>query len=130
MAEALLRQFDKDIAVKSAGTHAMNGQGCSHNSAEVLREHNLSFEHSSSQLTKEDLDWATHVFTMTEGHKSTITHFFPEYSDKIFTLKEFVNDDKQDRDILDPFGGSLEIYRETYKELSRLVQQLVKKLNE
>lgn len=129
MAEAILKSKNiPGIEVKSAGVYATKGQEASTYATEILREHQITNQHSTTPLSENELDWATHIFTMTEGHKSIITHSFPKTLDKIFTLKEFLNDDIVNRDIMDPFGGSLEIYRETYDELELLIDELIKKM--
>lgn len=130
MAEAILKNKNvHGIEVKSAGVYATKGQEASTYAIEVLREHQIIHQHSSLPLSEAELEWATHIFTMTEGHKSIITHSFPKTLDKIFTLKEFVYDDIINRDVMDPFGGSQEVYRETYVELQSLIDELVKILD-
>lgn len=130
MAEAILKSKEiPEIEVKSAGVYASIGQGASTYADEILREHQIIHQHSSMPLSEEELDWATYIFTMTESHKSIITQSFPKTLDKTFTLKEFVHDDIYNRDVTDPFGGSQEIYRETYEELKSLIDELIRKLD-
>ncbi len=130
MAEAILKSKNiPGIEVKSAGVYASKGQEASIYATEILRENQINLQHSTTPLSEKELDWATYVFTMTEGHKSIITHSFPKTLDKTFTLKEFVNDDIVNRDVMDPFGGSQEIYRETYEELQSLMDDLINKLD-
>lgn len=129
MAEAILKSKNMPgIEVKSAGVYATKGQEASTYATEILREHHIMHKHATTPLSEEELDWATYIFTMTEGHKSIITQTFPKTLDKIFTLKEFVYDDIANRDIMDPFGGSHEMYRETFEELQCLIEDLLKKL--
>lgn len=131
MAEAILRDKNiEGVEVKSAGVYASHGQEASLHAKKVLEENHISFIHQSKPLSPEMLDWATYIFTMTEGHKSALVNTYPRVMDKTFTLKEFVNDDKYDRDIMDPFGGSKEIYQMTFNELQALIDELVKKLKE
>lgn len=130
MAEAILKSKNiPEIEVKSAGVYAFKGQEASTYASETLRENQIVHQHSSTPLSEAELEWATHIFTMTEGHKSIITNFFPKTLDKIFTLKEFIDNETDDRDILDPFGGSQEIYRETFSELQSLIDELIQKLD-
>lgn len=130
MAEAILKAKNiPGIEVKSAGVYASAGQEASTYAMEILRENHIIHNHSSIPLSEAELEWATYIFTMTEGHKKIITNSFPKTMDKIFTLKEFIYDDISNRDILDPFGGSLEIYRETFSELQSLIDELIKKLD-
>lgn len=127
MAEVMLRsRAGNEIEVKSAGIFAGNGSPASMNTAQVLKENGMECEHTSSFLTKEQVDWATCILTMTHQHKQAILQSFPEASDKVFTLKEYVN---SSGDVSDPFGGPIEIYRETYAELDPLIDQLLSKLN-
>lgn len=131
MAEAILK--DKNLAgieVRSAGVFASYGQGASDQANYVLLENKINHEHVSTPLSEQDLDWATHIFTMTEGHKKAIMNAYPKTMDKAFTLKEFVNDDIYNRDVSDPYGGSRDAYRETFNELKGLIHHLIQKLEE
>lgn len=128
LAEAILKHKQNNrIEVKSAGVYAIDGAEASYQAKQVLTEKGIDHNHTSSILSKELLDWATHVFTMTVGHKQAIVGQFPAAIEKTFTLKEFVTGAKWG-DVVDPFGGSVEQYRKTYQELDNLIHQLVKQL--
>lgn len=125
IAEAILKAKSTDgIEVKSAGIFASNGTPASANTAAVLKEKGIDSNHSSSLLTKELIDWASYILTMTNSHKQEILYRFPEASSKVFTLKEYVG---SAGDISDPFGGPVEIYRETYKEMEPIIETLITK---
>ncbi|RAK20451.1 protein-tyrosine phosphatase [Anoxybacillus vitaminiphilus] len=127
MAEALLKNKNlPDIEVKSAGIFAMDGSDASEHAKTVLAEKGVECVHQSSMLTKEHVEWATYILTMTEGHKQHVISRFPEAQNKTFTLKEFVLGESGD--ISDPFGGSVEMYRQTREELEQLIEQLANKL--
>jgi protein arginine phosphatase len=127
MAEALLKNKNlPDVEVKSAGVFAMDGSDASEHAKTVLAEKGVKIDHQSSLLTKEHVEWATYILTMTEGHKQHVISLFPEARDKTFTLKEFVSG--ENGDILDPFGSSVEIYRQTREELEQLIEKLADKL--
>ncbi|WP_449538074.1 low molecular weight protein arginine phosphatase [Ferdinandcohnia sp. Marseille-Q9671] len=126
MAEAILRsKAPEGIEVKSAGIFASSGSPASSNTSQVLTENGIQCQHSSSFLTKELIEWATCILTMTHHHKQEIMYRFPEVDGKIYTLKEFTNGSG---DVSDPFGGPVEIYRETYAELEPLIDQVLSKL--
>lgn len=125
MAEAILRsKAIPGVEVKSAGVFAMNGSKASPHAQSVLREQNITHDHLSTQLTLSEINWATYILTMTEGHKEAILNHFPAAAGKTITLKEFAGI-SVDRDISDPYGGSLEIYRETFKEIEKTIDQII-----
>jgi protein-tyrosine-phosphatase len=127
MAEALLKhQKLPHVEVKSAGIFAMDGGDASAHAKAVLAEKGIELQHRSSLLTKEQIDWATYVLTMTNGHKQQIIGRFPEAEGKTFTLKEFIAGEAAD--VVDPFGGSIDVYRQTRDELENAIIELTKKL--
>lgn len=126
MAEAILKHLNKDVEVKSAGIFAAAGADCSLFAKEVLKEQNIEHTHQSSPLTTAELNWADLVLTMTNSHKNFIHQQYPQYRNKVYTLKEYISEDSLD--VFDPYGGSLETYRHTYKELYALLVKLQEKL--
>lgn len=129
MAEAILKNKGiPDIEVKSAGVYAVNGQRASRFAQEVLADAVIHQEHQSKQISAEDVEWATHILTMTESHAAAIRNFFPEYSDKVYTLKEFAGAGRSGKDVLDPYGGSKADYYNTFIELKGLIDSFENKL--
>ncbi|WP_456277435.1 low molecular weight protein arginine phosphatase [Bacillus sp. AK128] len=128
MAEAIAKHLSEGIHIKSAGVFAADGQPASTHTAQALLEKGIPVQHSSQLLTSELVDWATYIFTMTHSHKDLILRQFPEALPKIYTIKEFSHN--QPGDVIDPYGGPLEIYRETYKELDVCVKALLKELEQ
>ncbi|HZH58570.1 MAG TPA: low molecular weight protein arginine phosphatase [Metabacillus sp.] len=131
MAEALLKHVKSsdDIHVKSAGVFAIDGHQASQNTVEALREKGISCEHKSSSLTAELADWATIILTMTNQHKQSVIDLYPHVGRKTYTLSEYVSDKEETpRDISDPFGGPLPMYRQTLSDLEELIKKLVIKL--
>lgn len=131
MAEAIFRHLieNGDMEAKSAGVFAMDGSDASHHTKTVLEEKGISINHRSLQLTEDMVNWATYILTMTNSHKELVIHNFPQAKEKTFTLSEFVAEKEEEKaDIVDPFGGSIEIYRQTREELSEKIQKLMTKL--
>lgn len=130
MAEAFLKSRNiPNVEVKSAGIYANNGQDASRYAKEVLSDQEIVHQHSSKQLSLEDVEWATLILTMTSSHKLGIQNLYPQYSDKVYTLKGFVHPIQDyDDDVVDPFGGSKYHYLETFNELRNLIEALIKKL--
>ncbi|MGG4489534.1 low molecular weight protein arginine phosphatase [Metabacillus idriensis] len=131
MAEALLNHMKENdhLSVKSAGVFAGEGGDASLHAKQALDEKGIICNHQSALLNEEHIRFATYILTMTESHKELIFERYPQAIEKTFTLSEFVMEDGQDRrDVMDPFGGSLEIYRMTREELEKMIKLLIKKL--
>lgn len=128
MAEAILRNRNlAQVEVRSAGVYAAVGSDASEHAKSVLKENEIHHEHTSKQLSEEDVKWATHILTMTASHKSVILHHFTEAAQKTFTLKEFAGSTLS-ADIGDPFGGNLNHYREAYREIEQNIDSAIERL--
>jgi protein arginine phosphatase len=128
MAEAILKSKKIDgLEVKSAGIYAATGSEASAHAKKVLEDHHIEHNHSSNMLTLESVHWADLILTMTGSHKNVILQQYPETAGKVFTLKEFTGE-AYDVDVVDPFGGSVEIYQETYQELDKLITKAIEKM--
>lgn len=125
MAETIFNHLmSEDKKARSAGLFAANGSSAAYNAREVLHENGMQISHSSELLDETHLTWATLVLAMTTGHKILLMERFPGAADKIFTLKEYVNGNNGDLDVLDPYGGDLDVYRATFAELKALIGKI------
>ncbi|OCA82388.1 phosphatase [Bacillus sp. FJAT-27225] len=128
MAEAILKNKNLEgVEARSAGVYAIDGGAASLNSIKVLDENSLAHSHQSRLLSKDDVEWATVILTMTLSHKQALTARFPEAAHKTYTLKAFAGEDGYP-DVSDPFGGNVDIYRATYAELEHLISKAMKRL--
>jgi protein arginine phosphatase len=128
MAEAILKSKKIDgLEVKSAGIYAATGSEASAHAKQVLRSHHIEHNHSSTMLNIESVQWADLILTMTGSHKNAILQQYSGASGKVFTLKEFTGEG-YDVDVVDPFGGNLAIYQETYQELEKLITKAIEKM--
>ena len=131
MAEGILRYIAEeqglDIEVKSAGIAVYENAYAAINSIDVMRVINIDIsDHKSTQADKNLIDDADLILTMSSGHKYAILSKFPLYEDKIFNLLEYAYD--MDKDVADPYGGSLEIYEKTRNEIYEAIVNIVEKL--
>lgn len=135
MAEALLKSKMPEVEVKSAGIYAQENESANKNTIEVLKEKDIDIVHYAQSVTTKLLNWADTILTMTNAHKQILIQEYPQFEKKLFTLREYVADvDKQEEatcintDIGDPFGGNLDIYRNTLLELEQYIYYLMKKI--
>ncbi|HLR64303.1 MAG TPA: low molecular weight protein arginine phosphatase [Pseudogracilibacillus sp.] len=127
MAEAILRDKGYNGQVKSAGIFAQSGVEASGQTVHVLNEQSIQNDHQSQPLTSDLIEWADIILTMTAAHKLQIVLQDERANDKTFTLLEYV-DDGQAVDVVDPFGGSIDLYRQTYDVLDQAIERLISKL--
>ena len=128
MAEAILKSMElKNVAVRSAGIYALEGGEMSENAKAVLEAGQISINHRSKLVNKDDLQWADLILTMTFAHKQLVLQSYPEVQAKIFTLKEYTAP-YTSKDISDPFGGDYHQYEQTYQELNQYINILKDKL--
>lgn len=139
MAEAIFKKMvDEDmelknrIQVSSAGIYANEGEGASMNSVKVLKEfYGISLNHRARRLTKEMLDHADLVLTMSDSHRQLILNAYPYKSNKIFTLKQYSSGDNnisRNMDIQDPFMGDEIVYKKCSIEIKEALDKLIPKL--
>ncbi|MCM3786059.1 low molecular weight protein arginine phosphatase [Neobacillus mesonae] len=97
MAEGLFRKAaalrNISVEVRSAGVSAIDGSTISRHAAAVLKDHEIHDVITSSSMNRELVGWADLILTLTGSHKQHVIHHFPESADKIFTLKEYAEDD-------------------------------------
>ena len=128
MAHAILLSMQlPNVEVRSAGIYALEGGDMSENSKSVLEAHQISMDHYSKLVSKDDLQWADLILTMTTAHKELVLQLYPEVKEKIFTLKEYTAP-YTSKDISDPFGGDYHQYEQTFLELKQYITILKDKL--
>ena len=131
LAEALLRRAasDKglDIDVLSAGTGAWENAPASEGAYLVALEKGLDLSgHRARLLTREVVQEADLVLTMARHHRARVDELGG--GGKVAVLGEFAGRDPAEAEVSDPFGGDLEVYRDTYTELEGLVAAVAERL--
>ncbi|MBR7554098.1 low molecular weight protein arginine phosphatase [Allobacillus sp. GCM10007491] len=127
MAEAILKHKRPDLEVQSAGVFAGHGQAANPKAIEALQEKGIDFNHASQPLTKDLINWADLVLTMTEDHKVMLMSDYPSDRDKIFTLIEYVqpvHEENTNISISDPIGLSIDTYIETLNEIEKHIDRM------
>lgn len=131
MAEAIFNNIcDVDgIKASSAGLSVFPGSKTSLNCALVVNE-NLNLDISNRkavQLNPFMVEKADVVLTMTGYISDVLRDTNETYANKIYSLGEYI---ESNEDIIDPYGGSVDVYRKTFVELRRSLEILIRKLKE
>jgi protein-tyrosine-phosphatase len=133
MASAILKQKvskleePDDWRIESAGTWASEGIPPVQNTRltiSSLFKTDIS-DHRSRIVSRGLLNSFNLILTMEKGHKEALQVEFPELAERIFTISEMV-DGKND--IQDPIGGTLFDFRETARDLDRILTQGFEKI--
>ncbi len=129
MAAALLRHHlppGSPWRVASAGTAAFDGDAPSDGTIEALAEEEIPPPtHRSQRLTAKLVQIAQVLVAMTRSHRDDILEQFPAASQKVFLLKSFDPRSGDDKDIPDPIGGSLSVYRRCRDSIAAAIPGLV-----
>ncbi len=132
LAEALLRRDLKargfpEIDVGSAGTGAWDGAPASEGAYLVGLERGLDLSgHRARLLTRELVESADLVLTMARHHRARVEELGGE--GRVFVLGEYAGRDGDDAEVSDPFGGDLDVYRDTCAELEALSTAVTERL--
>jgi len=127
LAEGMARAMFGDLAqVSSAGIAAWEGENPSPHVVEILKEQRVDLSsHRARRITDvllADADW---IIPMTQLQEEGLKRQFPQYVHKIRCLGNW---GEEKRDIIDPYMGSLEVYRHTALEIRELLNCLKEQL--
>lgn len=128
MAERLIQASLKDSddwRVVSVGISAVAGGKAAPHAVAAMAEEGLDLaDHGSKKISRQLVDLASMIVVMTQRHKSEIVRLYSASSKKVFLLNEFAETGVF-RDIDDPFGGSLDLYRAVRDQMKPAVSGLV-----
>lgn len=132
LAEALLVRALKErgidgVGVTSAGTGAWDGAPASEGAYLVGLERGLDLSgHRARLLTRELVEQAHLILTMARHHRARVDELGGE--GRVFVLGEYAGRDGDHVEVSDPFGGDLDVYRDTCAELEALVAATAERL--
>jgi len=116
--EYIKNEYSLKINSKSCGVAAQCGQSASENAILALKQlYDIDLtSHLSQPITRDLVENADVIFTMSQRHADVICHFFPESEDKIVVAKPEVSD---------PFMQPLEVYKACAQQLYGQIKELV-----
>lgn len=123
MAEAILSRhlLLEDILIQSKGLVVLFPEPINPKAEAVLVTQGLTMKrHMSEPLSETDFDDRTLVLTITGDEKAKLLRDFANPIN-VFTLTEYIRGDKE---IGDPYGGSLSDYGRCLEELSKQIERL------
>ena len=134
MAEALLRHHlppGSPWRVASAGISAFDGDAPSADAVEALAEQEIELPaHRSQCLTEKLVREAQVIVALTRSHRDDILDRFPAATQKVFLLRSFDPRSSDDKDVPDPIGSGLAVYRRCRDCIAAAIPGLVEFLGE
>jgi protein-tyrosine phosphatase len=115
---------DRGVMVMSAGIAATPGGRPSLEAVQVMSQSGLALDgHVAQPLSQRLARYADIMLTMTNGHHHAIINEWPDIADRVQVLRT------DNRDISDPIGGSLEVYRECAKQMETHLQSRIDEMD-
>lgn len=120
--------------VVSAGIAAAPGAAASPFALQAMAEREFDLGgHRARPLTRDLVEQAGLVLTMTRAHRRAVVDLVPAAADRTFTLREYAGcpvspPRGEDLDIADPLGHGVEAYRAVAGEFDRLAEKVARRL--
>ena len=126
-----LRQGEKhSLSVSSAGIFATPGNPPDPLALQAAREGGIDISgHKARVVDRENLEWADVVLVMESGQREFISMTFPRQSSKLALLGDFKSTPGGGREIADPYGSSMEVYRICFGEIRDAIGGLIELLS-
>ncbi len=112
------------LHVSSAGTSAWENAPASDGALLVALENGLDLSHHRARaLSRELVERADLVLVMGPHHRERVEALGGE--GKVHLLAQYASQGKDSAAIADPFGGDLDAYRATFRELCTAIERVV-----
>jgi protein-tyrosine phosphatase len=118
------------LQVVSAGVAATHGIAASNFSVNVLKQEGIDLSnHSSQPLTQQLVDESLFVFGMTRSHIDIVEAIFDTREGQVRLFRDFIGPGKN-KELPDPFGGSLALYQKTLDAVKEAIPSLVEHIQD
>lgn len=135
MAEGIMKKIveDKNIDAKiySCGIYAETGDYATYNAIEAAKQYDVDISsHRATNIRKSKIEEMDLILCATQSHKQSVIHLHPNLKEKVYTMKEYAELDKngQDLDVKDPWGYDINVYNNCVIEIEKCLQETIKRL--
>lgn len=121
----------QDVEIYSCGVFAENGDTATFEAREAMEEYGVDMKiHKATNVRNSKIEEMDLILCATKSHKSVLSQMYPNIKEKIYTMKEYVqnSENKEDIDIKDPWGYGIEVYRMCAAEIDRVLDKLIEKI--
>jgi protein-tyrosine-phosphatase len=128
--DALPRDWNGEVEVSSAGTHAWDGQPAASLAVRAMKERGVDISaHRARLVTPEIINGASLVVAMAGDHLAAMKVTVPGAGEWMILLGD-LDAERPDKDVWDPIGGSLDDYRMVRDDLSGMMEKLIRYIAE
>ena len=125
------RKMD-NIEVYSSGIYASIGDTPTYEARRVMEEYGVDIKkHRATNIRYSEIKNMDLILCATTNHKNEVIYMYPELKDKVFTMKEYVNYNREHHDpidIKDPWGYDIDTYRSCADEIDECLELLINKI--
>ena len=135
MAEGYLKKLkddeNLDIEVCSSGLYAEDGAGATYLAKEAMADYGVNLDmHMATNTSNSKIREMDIILCATSSHKQILLQLYPDLGGKIFTIKEYAYGlNTKDKDISDPWGYDITVYRHCALELVNSINIIAKTLD-
>lgn len=115
-----------DVTVYSSGIFAYNGDMATFDACDAMEEYGVDMSsHKATNTRNSNINEMDLILCATLSHKNSLINMYPELRDKIYTIKEYVGNSKDDLDISDPWGYDISVYRRCASQIDTCLDKLI-----
>lgn len=120
--------LEETCEVSSCGISAYHGDRPTMHATDVMKKYGVNMEiHRAVPISEVNLRDYDLVLCMTEGHKAATLYMYPDITDKVYTLKEYIDGNNGNINISDPWGYDRNTYEKCSEEIVLYVDKLIDK---
>lgn len=118
-----------EYIISSCGTNAIYGQCATDNAIESMKKYDIDLtRHRATSIEDSNILDYDIILVLTKNHKREVLQIYPSLNEKMFTLKEYVNNEEMYKDIDDPWGLDINVYNATAKDIVENIDKLIEML--
>lgn len=118
-----------DFLISSCGVYACTGERATQNAILAMKAYDVNMEnHRATNIADTNIEDYDYIITLTVRHKEQICYYYPKLKGKVYTLIEFVDKEELYKDIDDPWGLNITVYKDCALEIVEKVNKLIENL--
>jgi protein-tyrosine phosphatase len=119
----------RNVKVDSAGIAPAEGIKFPAEARNLLQNEGVNVNaHTPQGITKELMTFSDRILVMESMHKRRLDDQYPQFSDKVHILKEYVALKDFYNGIRDPYGHGPSVYEDVFGQIKKCLRKLIDKI--